>query len=111
MKRLLAAGLLLTSIPSLAQKDKSNDYQVGTYLSAVAVDDGTITSTIRGDGTTVAGGVYGNHVVVYKIKVVDGTWSVETIRQALDSSMRNLGQNSSTLQIGKTQSARSFEER
>jgi hypothetical protein len=92
MKSLLATGLLLASMPSFAQKDKSNDYQVGTYLSAVAVDDGTITSTIRGDGTTVAGGVYGNHVVVYKIKVADGTWSAETLRQALDSSMRNLGQ-------------------
>ncbi|HEY3824756.1 MAG TPA: PEGA domain-containing protein [Bryobacteraceae bacterium] len=91
MKRLFAAGLLLASMPSFAGKDKSNDYQVGTYVSAVAVDDGTITSTIRGDATTVAGGVFANHVVIYKIKVADGTWSVETMRQALDSSMRNLG--------------------
>jgi hypothetical protein len=91
MKRLFAAGLLLASVPSFAGKDKSNDYQVGTYVSAVVVDDGTITSTIRGDATTVAGGVFANHVVVYKIKVVDGIWSVETMRQALDSSMRNLG--------------------
>lgn len=78
-------------MPSFAQKDKSRDYQVGTYVSAVAVSDGTITSTLHGDGTTVAGDVHANHVGVYTIKVDEGTWYVETMRQSRDSQLRGLG--------------------
>ncbi|HET9743764.1 MAG TPA: hypothetical protein VFQ00_13525 [Terriglobales bacterium] len=73
-------------------KDKSNDYQMGTFVKATAVRDGTITSTIRGDGTTVAGDVYRNHVGIYLIRVANRTWYLETERQAGDSMLRNLGQ-------------------
>ena len=97
MKLLVTTVLLSASVPSFAEKDKSKDYQVGTYVSAVAVGDGTITSTLHGDGTTVAGGVYSNNVRVYEIKVDDGTWFVETMRQSVDSRMRNWGMTPSHL--------------
>jgi hypothetical protein len=97
MKRAFAALLLLALVPSFAQKDKSKDYQVGIFVSAAAVSDGTITNTLHGDGTTVAGDVYTNHVGVYAIKVDDGTWFVETTRQALDSKMRGWGMTPSHL--------------
>lgn len=82
---------ILIGVPAFAKKDKSNDYQIGTFISSMAVSDGTITSTLHGDGTTVAGGVFANRVGVYMIRVPDGTWYVETMRQALDSKMRGLG--------------------
>jgi hypothetical protein len=88
---LLSTILLSASLPSFAKKDKSNDYQLGTYVSVEAVADGTITSTLIGDGTTVAGDVSTNHVHVYTIKVADGMWYVETMTQALDSSTRSWG--------------------
>ena len=89
MKRLLAI-ILLTSLVAFA-KDHSADYKMGTFLSAEAVADGTITSTLHGDGTTVSGGVYANHVGVYKIKVPDGTWYVTTLSQTQDYMLRNMG--------------------
>jgi hypothetical protein len=89
--KLFTTILLLTPLPSLAKKDKSNDYQVGTYVSVVAAGDGTITNTLHGDGTTVAGDVFANHVRVYTIKVPDGAWYVETMTQAIDSKMRSFG--------------------
>jgi hypothetical protein len=85
------ALLVLVFLPAFAKKDKSNDYRMGTFVAAEAVSDGTLTNTVHGDGTTVAGDVYTNQVVVYQIKVTDGTWYVETMRQALDAEMRNLG--------------------
>src|SRR5260370_6907098 len=72
-------------------KDHSNDYRVGTFVSATAVADGTITNTLHGDGTTVAGDGYANHVGVYRIKVADGTWFVTTLSQAQDSMLRGMG--------------------
>lgn len=89
--QLIATILLLAPLSSLAKRDKSNDYQVGTYVSVGSVGDGTITSTLRGDGTTVAGDVYANRVRVYRVKVADGTWYLETMAQASDSGMRSLG--------------------
>lgn len=91
MKFISAALLLLTFVPCFAKKDKSNDYQLGTYVSTDLFNDGTLTDTTRGDGTTIAGNVHANHVIEYKIKVDDGTWYVVTMTQAVDSTMRNLG--------------------
>ncbi len=85
----------------LAKKDRSNDYQIGTFVAFTAVDDGSITSTIRGDGTTVAGGVYANHVGVYRIDAADGTWYVETMRQSQDSMLRGLGMTPTHLKAEK----------
>ena len=83
--------LSLALFGSAFAKDHSNDYQMGTFISATAVADGTITSTLHGDGTTVAGDVYANHVGVYRIKVADGTWFVTTLNQAQDSMLRGMG--------------------
>jgi hypothetical protein len=93
MKQFIAIALLSLVLvgSAFAKKDKSNDYQMGTFLSASAIEDGTITSTLRGDGTTVAGGVYANHVGVYRIKVADGTWYVTTLTQTQDSMLRGMG--------------------
>lgn len=91
MKRLLCVGLALSVLALGAKKDKAGEYQVGIFASSVRADDGTITSTIHGDGTTVAGGVYANHVGLYTIRVPDGIWVAETKRQALDSWTRNMG--------------------
>lgn len=88
--RLILALALFPALVSFAG-NKGDEYQVGTFLSASAVADGTITSTLHGDGTTVAGGVYSNQVGLYSIKVPGGIWSVETKRQAEDSWMRNMG--------------------
>jgi hypothetical protein len=90
MKQLLTILLLTAPLLSFA-KDKSKEYQVGTYVRVAAVRDGTVTGTIRGDGTTVAGDVSANYVGIYTIKVNDGIWHVETMRQVNDSSMRNSG--------------------
>src|SRR4051794_37821436 len=75
---ILLGGTLATS--ALA-RDHSADYKIGTFISVDAVADGTITSTLHGDGTTVAGDVYTNHIAVYRIKVADGTWNVTTLSQ------------------------------
>src|SRR5260370_33143631 len=72
-------------------KDHSNDYRVGTFVSATAVADGTITNTLHGDGSTVPGDVYAKHGGVYRIKVADGTWFVTTLSQAQDSMLRGMG--------------------
>ena len=101
MKAVLTTVLVLAAAPCLPAIDKSKDYQVGTYVSATSVGDGTITSTVHGDGTTVAGDVYGNHVRVYAIRVSDGTWYVETMRQAEDSSARNWGMTPTHLKSEK----------
>jgi hypothetical protein len=89
-RALLTLSLVFLSTLAFA-KDHSNDYQVGTFISATAVADGTITSTLHGDGTTVAGDVYSNQVGVYKIKVADGTWFVTTLTQNQDSMLRGMG--------------------
>jgi hypothetical protein len=92
MKKFIAIALLsLALVGSAFAKDHSNDYQMGTFISATAVADGTITSTLHGDGTTVAGDVYANHVGVYRIKVADGTWFVTTLNQTQDSMLRGMG--------------------
>jgi hypothetical protein len=92
MKKIITIALMsLAMVSSTFAKDHSNDYQVGTFISAAAVADGTITSTLHGDGTTVAGNVYANQVGVYRIKVADGTWFVTTLAQTQDSMLRGMG--------------------
>jgi hypothetical protein len=88
MKKLMLVVVLALGVFA---EDHSADYKMGTFLSATAVADGTITSTLHGDGTTVAGDVYANHVGVYRIKVSDGTWYVTTLRQNQDSMIRGMG--------------------
>ena len=77
--------------PAYAREDKAASYQMGTYVSTSVAADGTITSTLHGDGTTVAGSVYGNHVAVYSLKVADGIWKLETYTQNKDSMIRQMG--------------------
>jgi len=92
MKKVIALVSLSLAIQIAAVAgDHSSEYQMGTFISATAVDDGTITSTLHGDGTTVAGGVYANRIGVYKIKVAGGTWHVTTLRQNQDSMLRGMG--------------------
>jgi hypothetical protein len=85
-------GLML----SLANgKDKSGAYQLGIYVTASAVEDGTTTNNIScGDatfGSTVcSGGVRVNRVTLYRIQTTEGYWSVETMRQAHDAQYRQL---------------------
>jgi len=76
-------------------KDKSGTYQLGTFVAASAVDDGTTTNNIScGDrtfGSTVcSGGVKVNQVTIYRIQAADGFWSVETMRQADDALYRQM---------------------
>jgi hypothetical protein len=84
MNRVFATILLLASVPSFA-KDKSKDYRIGTYVGSETVKDGTLTSTLHGDGTTVAGRVYENSLRAYRINVDGGAWLAVTMRQAGDS--------------------------
>lgn len=92
MKTLFFIFLTLLGLLNLTfAKDHSADYKMGTFISATTVTDGTITSTLHGDGTTVAGDVYANHVGVYEIKVADGTWYVTTLSQTQDSMIRGMG--------------------
>jgi hypothetical protein len=86
---LLIAGTL--AAPASASSDKSASYQMGTFESSSVATDGTITSTLHGDGTTVAGSVYENHVGVYILKVADGYWHLETYTQNKDSMLRQMG--------------------
>lgn len=72
-------------------KDHSGDYQMGTFISSSIAQDGTITSTLHGDGTTTAGSVYANQIAVYKIQVTDGIWLLNTYTQNKDSMIRNMG--------------------
>jgi NAD+--asparagine ADP-ribosyltransferase len=56
-RRAAGAALVLSILVGLAligsafAKDHSSDYQMGTFISSTAVSDGTITSTLHGDGT------------------------------------------------------------
>jgi hypothetical protein len=93
MRKIAAFTLLVLAMQlSVLAGDHSADYKMGTFLSATSVEDGTITNTLHGDGTTIAGGVYANRNNVYKIKVSDGTWYVTTLRQNQDSMLRGMGQ-------------------
>lgn len=86
---------ILVAYGSMAYaNDKSSSYQLGTYITSSAVADGTITDNFNcGDpsvtGTTVcSGGVADNQVMIYRIRVAQGIWSLETYRQASDSAVR-----------------------
>lgn len=98
---LILATVALLTKPEARAEDHSADYKMGTFLSASAVADGTITNTLHGDGTTVAGDVYANHVGVYRIKVTDGTWHVTTLRQNQDSMLRGMGMTPSHIKSEK----------
>jgi hypothetical protein len=51
----LLITLTIATLPAYAKKDNSAAYQMGTFISSSVADDGTITNTLPGDGTTVAG--------------------------------------------------------
>jgi hypothetical protein len=78
-------------VPAYATKDKSASYQMGTFISSSVAADGTLTNTLHGDGTTVAGSVFQNHIAVYTIKVADGHWDLNTYTQNKDSMIRGMG--------------------
>ena len=96
MQRILLYFLpvLVACGPLAYANDKSSTYQLGTYITSSAVADGTITDNFNcGDpsvtGTTVcSGGVADNQVMIYRIRVAEGIWSLETYRQASDSAVR-----------------------
>ena len=91
----VATALLITltiaTLPAHAKKDNSASYQIGTFVSSSVAADGTITNTLHGDGTTVAGSVYENQLAVYTIKVPDGHWDLNTYTQNKDSMIRGMG--------------------
>ncbi len=86
------AGLALSPVAHGA--DKSDKYQMGIFVSAGAVSDGTVTDNFNcgdeslGGSTVCSGGVRANGVLFYQVRVAGGTWSLETYRDALDSAMR-----------------------
>lgn len=89
------AFLILGSVRLAYGTDKSGTYQLGTYLTASAVSDGTVTDNFNCGsetlGSTVcSGGIHANGVIVYRIKVPGGVWSLETMRQAEDSAQRRI---------------------
>lgn len=89
--------LLLALAPALApqsKKDKSDTYQLGSYLGFRNAADGTMTDNfhcVPGLGsTTCSGGVRFNGVTLYQIQADDGVWHVETYRQASDTMGRRV---------------------
>jgi hypothetical protein len=96
MQRILPYFLtiLVAFGPMAHANDKSSTYQLGTYIASSAVGDGTITDNFNCGspsftGTTVcSGGVADNQVMIYRIRVAQGIWSLETYRQASDSAVR-----------------------
>lgn len=81
---------ILVAASADAQKAK-HGYQLGTFVGQDSVADGTLTDTVHGDGTTIAGDVYSNAVKIYTVKAQDGVWTLETEREASDSMMRRMG--------------------
>jgi hypothetical protein len=85
------------SVIPVVGKDKSNTYQMGTYLTTSIVSDGTITdSFFCGDSnplnghTVCGGGIESNSVAVYRVQVANGVWRLETARQAQDAAVRRM---------------------
>src|SRR5947209_13002389 len=91
MRILAPLMLLLASSSLMFAGDNKAEYQMGTFVSVERVKDGTLTSTLRGDGTTVAGDVYENALAVYQVRVPSGTWKLVTLNQSQDSMLRNMG--------------------
>ena len=91
IKLLRLSLFLLFAASTFANNDHAADYKLGKFESRAVVDDGTLTNTVHGDGTTIAGSVRSNYVVVYKIAVADGTWSLVTMTEAGDAMIRRLG--------------------
>ena len=90
MKNIVVAIFALCSLLAFG-KDKSQDYQVGTLVLATTTTDGTLTNTLHGDGTTIAGGVYANRLKTYQIRVDTGTWTVVPLDEQQDSMIRGMG--------------------
>jgi hypothetical protein len=90
----IIAVIALSLFGSAFAKDHSNDYQVGTFISATAVADGTFTDAIHcvpGATSTVCSGNAGfNSLSVYRVRVEEGTWMLETSRQVGDSMSRRV---------------------
>ncbi len=92
MNKLFAVIVLtLTVLTSAFAKDKQSDYQIGAFVLATTNADGTLTNTLHGDGTTVAGDVYANYLKTYQIKIDTGTWTVVPLNEAQDSMVRQWG--------------------
>ena len=107
MNKLFAVIVLtLTVLTSAFAKDKQSDYQIGAFVLATTNADGTLTNTLHGDGTTVAGDVYANYLKTYQVKIDTGTWTVVPLNEAQDSMVRQWGMISAAHQEGKGQSAR-----
>ncbi len=94
---LICFAFMILSIymTEMAAKDKSSMYRQGTYITASLAADGTTTNNITcGDsgigGTVCSGGVKANAVAIYRVKVDDGIWFLETDRQVKDSMDRRL---------------------
>jgi len=90
-----APAILAMCTTTASAKDKSSQYQQGTYITANLAADGTTTNNITcGDGgiggTVCSGGVNVNTVAIYRMKVDDGVWSLETYQQATDATMRRM---------------------
>jgi hypothetical protein len=101
--------LILASFPAVAQqskKNKSDTYQLGSYLGFENVADGTMTDNFHCGSpslgpTTCSGGARLNGVAVYQIQVADGVWHVETMRQSMDTTMRQIGMTPSHFKAEK----------
>ena len=91
MDKLFVTLFVLTIATVVPATDKPANYQVGIFQGSTAQSDGTITNTLRGDGTSVAGSIHSNYVRLYSIKVDGGTWIVEPEVEAQDSMLRNWG--------------------
>lgn len=94
--RLTLAIMILTACALFAKDKLPYTYELGTYITSTAVDDGTVTDSFncgsRSLGsTTCYGGMRFNQVSVYRIQVANGIWIVETDRQVGDESLRRLG--------------------
>jgi hypothetical protein len=90
-KSALIASILICGGLHVSARDHSADYQMGTFISSTVATDGTITSTLHGDGTTTAGSIFANQIAVYTIRVGDGIWSLNTYTQNKDSMIRSMG--------------------
>jgi hypothetical protein len=69
----LVVILVFGSISFAYGKDKASTYQLGTYLSADKVSDGT------------------NQVMLYRLQIDSGVWVVETDRQVSDTFYKKNG--------------------
>jgi hypothetical protein len=91
-----AATILLMAVPvSADQKDKANQYKMGTFVSVQATPDGTTSDHSRCSddvvGVTCNWDFRENAIAVYTIKTDDGVWTLNTYTQVMDSTFRRDG--------------------